>query len=75
MQLPCEVELIQTFEDGSQVEGRDLESGEAAAYKVKKPAGKFMRLMTGIGDLYFRVEPISKREFEEAKAKDGAKNP
>ena len=67
MRLLCEVEFIQTFEDGGQVEGRDLESGEAAAYKVKKPAGKFMRLMTGIGDMYFRVEPITRREFKEAK--------
>lgn len=75
MRLLCEVEFIQTWEDGGQVEGRDLESGEVAAYKVKKPADKFMRLTTGIGDLYFRVEPITRREFEEAKAKDGAKNP
>lgn len=67
MQLSCEVEFIQTWEDGGQVEGRDLESGEAAKYKVYKPAGKYLRLATGVGDLYFRVEPISKREFEEAK--------
>ena len=67
MQLPCEVEFIQTWEDGGQVEGRDLETGEVATYKVYKPAGKYLRLTTGVGDMYFRVEPISKREFEEAR--------
>jgi len=67
MQLPCEVEFIQTWEDGGQVEGRDLETAEVAAYKVYKPAGKYLRLTRGVGDMYFRVEPISKREFEEAK--------
>jgi hypothetical protein len=47
MQLPCEVEFIQTWEDGGQVEGRDLETGETATYKVYKPADKFLRLTTG----------------------------
>ena len=46
---------------------RDLETGEVATYKVYKSAGKYLRLTTGVGDMYFRVEPISKREFEEAK--------
>ena len=66
MQLSCEVEFIQTWEDGGQVEGRDLETDETATYKVYKPADKFLRLTTGIGDLYFKVEPITRREFEEA---------
>jgi hypothetical protein len=58
MQLSCEVEFIQTFEDGGQVEGRDLETGEVATYKVYKSGQKYLRLVTGIGDLYFRVEPF-----------------
>jgi len=47
MQLPCEVEFVQTWVDGGHVEGRDLETGEVATYKVYKPADKFLRLTTG----------------------------